>query len=75
MSEDPADDGRLLDERDQPQAATTPGASQHVKPERAFHQGCPRSCRGLNLCELCELCVQILCVSVSQWFFWFSDAE
>jgi hypothetical protein len=40
MPEDPADHGRLLDERDQTQAAATPG-TQHVKPEGARHQRSP----------------------------------
>jgi hypothetical protein len=38
MPEDPADDGCLLDERDQAQAAATPGTRQHVKPKCALHQ-------------------------------------
>jgi hypothetical protein len=33
MPEDPADHGRLFDERDQTQAAATPGTRQHVEPK------------------------------------------
>ena len=47
MPEDSLDHSRLFDERDQPQAAATPGASQNVKPEGARHQGCPRLAAGV----------------------------
>ena len=46
MPEDPADDGRLLDERDQAQAAAASRTRQHLEPERPAHQvrpaGLPR---------------------------------
>jgi hypothetical protein len=48
MPEDPADDGRLLDERDETHAAATPGAPQHVKPEGAGHQRRPTLPAGLT---------------------------
>ena len=48
MPEDPADDRRLLDERNQTQAATTPGARQHVTPEGAGHQRRPAPAAGLT---------------------------
>ncbi|MBI1875493.1 MAG: hypothetical protein HYS05_16615 [Acidobacteria bacterium] len=38
MSEDPLDHGRLLNERDEVQAAAAPGTRQDVKPEGALHQ-------------------------------------
>ena len=41
MPEDPADHGRLSDERDQTQAAATPATRQHIKPEGARHQRRP----------------------------------
>jgi hypothetical protein len=60
MPEDPADHGRLLDERDQAQAAATPGARQHIEPEGACHQPrptlaatvAPRRVRGVSLTTL-----------------------
>ena len=48
MPEDPADDRRLFDERNQTQAATTPGARQHVTPEGADHQRRPAPAAGLT---------------------------
>jgi hypothetical protein len=46
MSEDPLDHGRLFDERDQAQTAAAPGTREHVKPERACHQGRPTLAAG-----------------------------
>ena len=47
MPEDPLDHGRLLDERDEAQAAASPGTRQDVEPECTFHQGCPSLAAGL----------------------------
>ena len=41
MPEDPVDHGRLLDERDQTQAAAAARTRQHVHPKRACHQRRP----------------------------------
>ena len=48
MPEDPVDHGRLVDKRDQTQAATTPRTRQHVDPKRSGHEGCPRLAAGVT---------------------------
>ena len=43
VTQDAADDGRLLDERDEPEPPAAPRTGQHVEPEGPLHQRGPLS--------------------------------